>query len=108
MFAALIPDWTSVALAASNNADTSSSTPLAATINNNANAAAAPPPKNNRKAKHPGKAILSGGLAGGIEICMTYPTGMYRLLFKIVPAKKKHSIGSPTHYRIRENSTSIV
>eukprot|EP00164_Ancoracysta_twista_P006471 GFYU01009012.1.p2 GENE.GFYU01009012.1~~GFYU01009012.1.p2 ORF type:complete len:342 (-),score=124.74 GFYU01009012.1:151-1176(-) len=26
------------------------------------------------KKRHPGKAILSGGIAGGIEICMTYPT----------------------------------
>ncbi|KAM6985690.1 tricarboxylate transport protein A, mitochondrial isoform 2-T2 [Aplochiton taeniatus] len=27
-----------------------------------------------RKATHPGKAILAGGIAGGIEICITFPT----------------------------------
>ncbi|CAN9501348.1 unnamed protein product [Ophioblennius macclurei] len=27
-----------------------------------------------RKITHPGKAILAGGLAGGIEICITFPT----------------------------------
>ncbi|XP_012987212.2 tricarboxylate transport protein A, mitochondrial [Esox lucius] len=27
-----------------------------------------------RKVTHPGKAILAGGLAGGIEICITFPT----------------------------------
>ncbi|KAJ8266283.1 hypothetical protein GJAV_G00128650 [Gymnothorax javanicus] len=27
-----------------------------------------------RKMTHPGKAILAGGLAGGIEICITFPT----------------------------------
>uniref|UniRef100_A0A8C4QB09 Slc25a1 solute carrier family 25 member 1b n=1 Tax=Eptatretus burgeri TaxID=7764 RepID=A0A8C4QB09_EPTBU len=26
------------------------------------------------KSKHPGKAILAGGIAGGIEICITFPT----------------------------------
>eukprot|EP00050_Salpingoeca_kvevrii_P017076 m.61472 g.61472 ORF g.61472 m.61472 type:complete len:311 (+) comp7342_c0_seq2:31-963(+) len=26
------------------------------------------------KKRHPGKAILAGGIAGGIEICITYPT----------------------------------
>ncbi|GCB63339.1 hypothetical protein scyTo_0011605, partial [Scyliorhinus torazame] len=35
-------------------------------------AAAAPAPK--VKLTHPGKAILAGGLAGGIEICITFPT----------------------------------
>ena len=25
------------------------------------------------KPKHPGKAILAGGISGGIEICCTYP-----------------------------------
>ncbi|XP_005987562.1 tricarboxylate transport protein, mitochondrial-like isoform X1 [Latimeria chalumnae] len=34
-------------------------------------AAAAPGPA---KLTHPGKAILAGGLAGGIEICITFPT----------------------------------
>ncbi|XP_038674791.1 tricarboxylate transport protein B, mitochondrial-like [Scyliorhinus canicula] len=33
-------------------------------------AAAAPAPK----LTHPGKAILAGGIAGGIEICITFPT----------------------------------
>ncbi|CAL8234610.1 unnamed protein product, partial [Boreogadus saida] len=27
-----------------------------------------------RKLTHPGKAILAGGIAGGIEICITFPT----------------------------------
>ncbi|TMS13801.1 Tricarboxylate transport protein, mitochondrial [Larimichthys crocea] len=27
-----------------------------------------------RKITHPGKAILAGGIAGGIEICITFPT----------------------------------
>jgi hypothetical protein len=36
---------------------------------------AGPPPGGSGKAKHPLKAILSGGIAGGIEICITYPTG---------------------------------
>ncbi|XP_059510917.1 tricarboxylate transport protein B, mitochondrial isoform X2 [Stegostoma tigrinum] len=35
-------------------------------------AAAAPAPK--AKLTHPGKAILAGGIAGGIEICITFPT----------------------------------
>uniref|UniRef100_A0A3P9I521 Si:dkey-178e17.1 n=1 Tax=Oryzias latipes TaxID=8090 RepID=A0A3P9I521_ORYLA len=35
-------------------------------------AAAAPPGK--AKLTHPGKAILAGGIAGGIEICITFPT----------------------------------
>ncbi|KAI4820855.1 hypothetical protein KUCAC02_028822, partial [Chaenocephalus aceratus] len=35
-------------------------------------AAAAPAGK--AKLTHPGKAILAGGLAGGIEICITFPT----------------------------------
>nr|XP_031299161.1 tricarboxylate transport protein, mitochondrial [Camelus dromedarius] len=36
-------------------------------------AAAAPAP-GKAKLTHPGKAILAGGLAGGIEICITFPT----------------------------------
>ncbi|XP_067864652.1 tricarboxylate transport protein, mitochondrial-like [Heptranchias perlo] len=36
--------------------------------------AAAAPAGDSRKLTHPGKAILAGGLAGGIEICITYPT----------------------------------
>eukprot|EP01108_Squamamoeba_japonica_P006610 TRINITY_DN5400_c0_g1_i1.p1 TRINITY_DN5400_c0_g1~~TRINITY_DN5400_c0_g1_i1.p1 ORF type:complete len:319 (+),score=95.38 TRINITY_DN5400_c0_g1_i1:63-1019(+) len=39
-----------------------------------AQAASAPSDSKNNKAKHPGKAILAGGIAGGIEICITYPT----------------------------------
>lgn len=34
-------------------------------------------PRDDNKAKHPGKAILSGGISGGIEICCTYPTGAH-------------------------------
>lgn len=38
-------------------------------------AAAAPAPAPGKaKLTHPGKAILAGGLAGGIEICITFPT----------------------------------
>lgn len=29
---------------------------------------------NEGKKQHPGKAVLSGGISGGIEICLTYPT----------------------------------
>ncbi|KTF73467.1 hypothetical protein cypCar_00042668 [Cyprinus carpio] len=31
-------------------------------------------PAGQAKLTHPGKAILAGGLAGGIEICITFPT----------------------------------
>uniref|UniRef100_UPI00398F13C2 tricarboxylate transport protein, mitochondrial-like n=1 Tax=Pristiophorus japonicus TaxID=55135 RepID=UPI00398F13C2 len=37
-------------------------------------AAAAPPAGGSGKLTHPAKAILAGGLAGGIEICITFPT----------------------------------
>ncbi|XP_069476050.1 tricarboxylate transport protein, mitochondrial [Ambystoma mexicanum] len=37
-------------------------------------AAAAAPPAGKAKLTHPGKAILAGGIAGGIEICITFPT----------------------------------
>jgi len=33
-----------------------------------------PPRSDNAKKQHPGKAILSGAISGGIEICITYPT----------------------------------
>uniref|UniRef100_A0A2K6FZ35 Citrate transport protein n=1 Tax=Propithecus coquereli TaxID=379532 RepID=A0A2K6FZ35_PROCO len=36
--------------------------------------AAAAPASGKAKLTHPGKAILAGGLAGGIEICITFPT----------------------------------
>lgn len=36
--------------------------------------AAAAPTSGKAKLTHPGKAILAGGLAGGIEICITFPT----------------------------------
>ncbi|XP_054144725.1 tricarboxylate transport protein, mitochondrial [Melozone crissalis] len=36
--------------------------------------AAAAAPAGKAKLTHPGKAILAGGLAGGIEICITFPT----------------------------------
>ncbi|XP_048199410.1 tricarboxylate transport protein, mitochondrial [Perognathus longimembris pacificus] len=36
--------------------------------------AAAAPASEKAKLTHPGKAILAGGLAGGIEICITFPT----------------------------------
>nr|XP_037850720.1 tricarboxylate transport protein, mitochondrial isoform X1 [Chlorocebus sabaeus] len=36
--------------------------------------AAAAPASGKVKLTHPGKAILAGGLAGGIEICITFPT----------------------------------
>lgn len=36
--------------------------------------AAAAPESGKAKLTHPGKAILAGGLAGGIEICITFPT----------------------------------
>ncbi|XP_006902582.1 PREDICTED: tricarboxylate transport protein, mitochondrial [Elephantulus edwardii] len=35
---------------------------------------AAAPASEKAKLTHPGKAILAGGLAGGIEICITFPT----------------------------------
>uniref|UniRef100_A0A8C8JF80 Uncharacterized protein n=1 Tax=Oncorhynchus tshawytscha TaxID=74940 RepID=A0A8C8JF80_ONCTS len=35
---------------------------------------AAAAPGGNAKLTHPGKAILAGGIAGGIEICITFPT----------------------------------
>ncbi|KAG9485805.1 hypothetical protein GDO78_008734 [Eleutherodactylus coqui] len=37
-------------------------------------AAAAAPGGGRAKITHPGKAILAGGIAGGIEICITFPT----------------------------------
>ncbi|XP_019366548.1 PREDICTED: tricarboxylate transport protein, mitochondrial-like [Gavialis gangeticus] len=37
-------------------------------------AAAAPGGSGRAKLTHPGKAILAGGIAGGIEICITFPT----------------------------------
>ncbi|KAK2837855.1 hypothetical protein Q5P01_015067 [Channa striata] len=36
--------------------------------------AAAAPAAGKAKLTHPGKAILAGGIAGGIEICITFPT----------------------------------
>ncbi|KAL6458663.1 hypothetical protein MHYP_G00321350 [Metynnis hypsauchen] len=36
--------------------------------------AAAAAPAGKAKLTHPGKAILAGGIAGGIEICITFPT----------------------------------
>ncbi|XP_048374853.1 tricarboxylate transport protein, mitochondrial-like [Sphaerodactylus townsendi] len=36
--------------------------------------AAAAAPAGRAKLTHPGKAILAGGIAGGIEICITFPT----------------------------------
>ncbi|XP_028313135.1 tricarboxylate transport protein, mitochondrial [Gouania willdenowi] len=36
--------------------------------------AAAPASAGRAKLTHPGKAILAGGIAGGIEICITFPT----------------------------------
>ncbi|KAG7249727.1 hypothetical protein CRUP_023530, partial [Coryphaenoides rupestris] len=35
---------------------------------------AAAAPSGKAKLTHPGKAIMAGGIAGGIEICITFPT----------------------------------
>eukprot|EP00019_Armaparvus_languidus_P013927 CAMPEP_0168587254 /NCGR_PEP_ID=MMETSP0420-20121227/4772_1 /TAXON_ID=498008 /ORGANISM="Pessonella sp." /LENGTH=337 /DNA_ID=CAMNT_0008622505 /DNA_START=11 /DNA_END=1024 /DNA_ORIENTATION=+ len=69
----LIPHWQDIFRASTD--ATKGTQPLAAIVKEApVGNVPKPPPKNNRKAKHPAKAILSGGLAGGIEICITYPT----------------------------------
>jgi len=43
--------------------------------------------------KHPGKTIVAGGIAGGIEICITYPTEYVKTQMQLYPqVAKKGSI----------------
>ncbi|XP_068600610.1 tricarboxylate transport protein A, mitochondrial isoform X2 [Brachionichthys hirsutus] len=40
-----------------------------------------------RKMTHPGKAILAGGIAGGIEICITFPTEYVKTQLQLDPPR---------------------
>eukprot|EP01120_Amphizonella_sp_Union-15-10_P000564 TRINITY_DN105_c0_g1_i1.p1 TRINITY_DN105_c0_g1~~TRINITY_DN105_c0_g1_i1.p1 ORF type:complete len:326 (-),score=37.06 TRINITY_DN105_c0_g1_i1:104-1081(-) len=48
------------------------------------------------KKKHPGKAIIAGGISGGIEICITYPTEYVKTQLQL--AARHSSTGVPPRY----------
>lgn len=44
-----------------------------------------PNPSKKGEKQHPIKAILSGGISGGIEICITYPTEYVKTQLQVFP-----------------------
>ncbi|XP_071502020.1 tricarboxylate transport protein, mitochondrial-like [Diadema antillarum] len=60
-------------------------------------AAAAAPQRTGGKKTHPGKAILAGGIAGGIEICITFPTEYVKTQLQLDERAAKPLYRGPIH-----------
>ncbi|XP_022105121.1 tricarboxylate transport protein, mitochondrial-like [Acanthaster planci] len=59
--------------------------------------AAAAPIRTGGKSTHPGKAILAGGIAGGIEICITFPTEYVKTQLQLDERSAKPLYRGPIH-----------
>ncbi|XP_072034911.1 tricarboxylate transport protein, mitochondrial-like [Amphiura filiformis] len=54
-------------------------------------------PRTGGKTTHPGKAILAGGIAGGIEICITFPTEYVKTQMQLDERSAKPLYRGPIH-----------
>ncbi|XP_033116404.1 tricarboxylate transport protein, mitochondrial-like [Anneissia japonica] len=59
--------------------------------------AASAPQRTGGKKTHPGKAILAGGIAGGIEICITFPTEYVKTQLQLDERSSKPMYKGPIH-----------
>jgi len=50
------------------------------------------PPSDPNKKRNPLKAIISGGITGGIEICITYPTEYVKTIMQLYPELAKKGL----------------